>query len=295
LIESLKSEKDRGIKAIDAHCKTIERLKKELADALANRANPTPPAKGREMYIKPDVWDEVVIPLQDQAIHNVLVTGPAGCGKSKMAKEMAVALKTKFFTISFSGGVRYAQVFGTTQIKKDGSTEWVPSELLRAVQKPGLVLLDEIFAADANVLIGLNSLLETDSRSFLSPIGEIKVHKDCRFIACANTLGRTKDNKHRGAQRADDSLLDRFCVVHMSYDTEVEKTILKKLGMKNGDLLKKVADLREKLKVNQINFEASTRRLITCARLTISGLLPEKAFEMAFLNSLSKAERSRVC
>lgn len=289
IIEKLTSEKDDGLRA-------IERLKKELEEALAARSgSPKQPAEGREMYIKPDVWDEVVIPLQDESsIHNVLVSGPAGCGKSKMAKEIAKALELDFFTVSFSGGVRYAQVFGTTQIKKDGSTEWVPSELLMAVQRPGLVLLDEIFAADANVLIGLNSLLETGSRSFLSPIGEIKVHENCRFIACANTLGRTKDNKHRGAQRADDSLLDRFCVVHMTYDTNVERVVLEKLGAPLG-LLEKVSDLREKLRMNQIDFEASTRRLITCAKLIISGLSLAKAFEMAFLNSLSKTERSMVC
>jgi len=289
LIKEITSERNDSLAA-------IERLKKELEEALASKTKPVPPTKGREMYIKPNVWDEVIVPLQDKgSIHNILVSGPAGCGKSKMAKEIAKALKLDFFTVSFSGGVRYAQVFGTTQIKKDGSTEWVPSELLRAVQRPGLVLLDEVFAADANVLIGLNSLLETDSRSFLSPIGEIKVHENCRFIACANTLGRTKDTKHLGAQRADDSLLDRFCVVHMNYDTNVEKTILEKLGIKSDELLKRTSNLRDKLRTNQINFEASTRRLITCARLMISGLGFEKAFEMAFLNSLSKTERSMVC
>ena len=148
-----------------------------------------------EDYIKPDIFDECHALVT--ANINALLSGPAGCGKSRMVKEIATAMDLPFFTQSFSGGMRYAQVFGTTQIKTDGSTEWVPSQLLQAVQQKGVVLLDEIFSAEPDIALGLNCLIEADSRSIMTPIGRIDVHEECHFVGAANTVGRVVSRHFR--------------------------------------------------------------------------------------------------
>jgi hypothetical protein len=245
-------------------------------------------------YIKPPIWDEAIALIG--AGLNIFIPGPAGCGKSRMVAEAAKALELDLFTISFSGGLRYAQAFGSTHIH-EGNSEWRPAPLLEAVQKPGIILLDEIWSADPEVSLGLNSLLEPDSRSILTPIGKIKVHEGCRFVAAANTVGRSVSRQYTGAQRADDSLLDRFMVIPMGYDLEVEASILKKLGVNGkvaGYLLESLGGLRRQIAEANTPFDASTRRLISAARAYLAGIPKERAFEIAFLNSLSKAERSRL-
>lgn len=291
LLEMLKNN---GIAITDLQKQLKETL--ELVERLkaSRKKKPEQPKKGK--YIKPNIWDPVVNMIKGGI--NVLVSGPAGCGKSRMIAEMAVAMDTKYFCISFSGGVRYAQAFGSTQLNGNKS-RWEPSQLLKAVQKPGVVLLDEIFAADPEVLLGLNSLLEPDSRSILTPIGEIKVHKDCHFVACANTMGRSKDRQYKGAQRTDDSLLDRFAAVKMDYNGTVERQIIEKMGVDNGDnevefLISQLANLRNGVKLHNIPFDPSTRRLITAGKSILSGLDKEQAFAVAFTNSLSKIERGKI-
>jgi len=249
-------------------------------------------------YVKPEDFDRLASIIK--AKQNVLLVGPAGCGKSRLVSEIAKSLGKDLFTISFGGGMRYAQAFGSTHIT-NGDTEWKPSELLQAVQKPCVVFLDEVMGVDPDIGLGLNSLLEKDTRRFLSPIGEIKVHSECSFIAASNTTGReTRNRQYTGAQRADDSLLDRFSAVyHMDYNSEVESHLvynilnneLEHAGMLLLDMLTK---LRESIKVYAIPFDPSTRRLINAANLVLLGNHPREAFELSFLNSLTHTERSKI-
>jgi MoxR-like ATPase len=282
----------------------LDRDLDSVKELLGIKDEPTPaPPPGFPMipeapvvgeYIKPKCYDEIYHLVRSRV--NVLLTGPAGCGKSRMAEEIAKGLEVDFHAISFSGGMRYAQVFGTTQLK-DGESEWKPAELLEAIQKPGVILLDEVFAGDPDVLLGVNSMLEPNSRKILTPIGEIAVHDECRFIGAANTSGRTISRQYTGAQRSDDSLLDRFVQENVDYEPKTERKILEKLGveMTTAELLaEKLRDLREKIKSSNIPFDASTRRLISAARIKLSGIDTQRAFSLAFLNGLSKAERAKV-
>lgn len=252
-------------------------------------------SRNKNGYIKPDIYESATRTIK--AGINLLIHGPAGCGKSRMVKEITDDLKKEFVTVSFSGGTRYAQVFGSTKLE-DGNSRFEAGPLLKAVQlKNAVILLDEIFSGDPDVVMGLNSLLEPDSREIQTPAGIIKVHESCTFVAAANTTGRAISRQYTGAQRSDDSLIDRFTHLAMDYDPKAEKSILKAMDL-NGDagqLQDKIGKLRKKIKENNIPFDPSTRRLINAARLVRDAeFTADEAFDMAFLNSLSEAEKGKV-
>jgi len=276
----------------------VDDLLAKLKDALTEKQEPVPAIpdiKTAVGYTKPEIFDEVSAFVNSGI--NVLLTGPAGCGKSRMIKEIADSMETPFFTLSLSGGMRYAQVFGGTQIQENGSSAWVPSQLLNAVQDAGIVLLDEIFAADHNIAIGLNSLLEPDTRSITTPIGQINVHEDCRFVGAANTVGRSVSRQYTGATRCDDSLLDRFLTVPMDYSTKVESKILSRALPETGDrkwFKSTIKSLRSQVKQHNIPFDPSTRRLINSVKAFGCGVTRERAFEVAFLSGMSTAERGKI-
>ena len=293
ILKELQEKLNQLAKVIDK--KHIEELKKLIIENLkaVKVTLPNHIPKSAD-YIKPKIFDEITTLVKNKV--QVLLTGAAGCGKSRLFQEVAAVLDMPFFTFSMAGGMRYSQVFGREQIR-DGHSEFVEGQLLKAIQKPQVVFIDEIFGADSDVILGLNCITEPNTRKIETPRGTIKVHPECRIVAAANTTGRQFDKQYTGAKRADDSLLDRFICYRMEYDAEVEKGVLEKMsiGKEEGTyLLEQLGALRQKIRENNISFDPSTRRLIQAAILIQIGLKRERAFELAFLSPLSKAERAKI-
>lgn len=286
-------EKLKGLGTI-LNQKTVDQIKGLVAQAIKDASKlPEYVTKGTG-YIKPDIFDKIVAMIKGGV--QVFLNGDAGCGKSRLFEEVAKVLEIPFYTFSMSGGMRYSQVFGSIKIS-NGSSEFQEGELLKAIQKPGLVFIDEILGADPDVNLGLNPITEQNIRAIETPKGTIRVHKDCIICAAANTTGRQFDKQYTGAKRADDSLLDRFVTVHMGYDEKVERTIIKNSGIEQptGEyFLSNLKKLREAVRQQAIAFSPSTRRLINCIKVYKSGLKKEESFEYTFLSSLSKGERAKV-
>lgn len=249
-------------------------------------------------YYKPEIFDTCRTVLKTKK--NLLVYGPAGCGKSRLGRELAESLGLEYFPFSVGGGMRYAQVFGGTQMKVDADgnqfTEFTPSNLLEAIKRPALINLDEIFGLDPEVSLGLNSLLESNDRAIMTPAGLIECHEDCVFMATANTNGRTIDRQYTGALRADASLRDRFVKKHMDYSEAVESDLLDKCAVSDSRefLREQLIVLRREVSQCNIIFDPSTRRLISAIELVNEGIDKHEAFEMAFLEDLSQAERAKI-
>jgi hypothetical protein len=244
-------------------------------------------------YVKPKLFDRVACYLD--ARQNVLGVGPAGTGKSRLGREIAKAKGWNVFEQSLGGGMRYAQLIGRTVIS-DGDSHFELADLMVAVQDPDtLVILNEIFAVDSDVLLALNDMLERDTRQLWTPAGLIKVQ--CRFLATANTTGRSVSRQYTGAQRADDSLLSRFSAkIVIDYDHEVEAQLLKQIGEKDARhrISDRLQTLRNGISENNIPFDAGTRELISCIHNYAAVGDVDMAFDDAFLGGLSRNERTKL-
>lgn len=162
---------------------------------------------------------------------NILIVGPAGCGKTKMAHQVADALNLPFGMISCSAGMSENQLTGWLLPTGDnGRFEYNPSGFVKAYENGGVFLLDEIDAADENTLLVINAALANGHMSIpqrtTNPIA--MRHPDFVVIAAANTFGHGADMVYAGRNKLDGATLDRFRagVVKMDYDTKMEISLV---------------------------------------------------------------------
>jgi MoxR-like ATPase len=192
---------------------------------------------------------------------NVLLVGPAGCGKSHLAKQVAQALGRNFGTLHCSAGASESQVTGwLLPIGKGGAFEFKPAHFATLYSEGNsLFLIDEIDAADPNMLMVLNGALANGALHIpqCADRPEWERGKDAAIIAAANTYGHGADAVYAGRNQLDAATLDRFYVVEMGYDTALEKDI----GATQPEFYRWHSALREKANANKLRRVVSTRVL----------------------------------
>jgi len=170
-----------------------------------------------------------ILELASQRVHTMLV-GPAGCGKSFLAEQVAEDLNLKFYAVSCSAGMSEAMLAGwLLPTGKAGAFQYEPSPFVTAYENGGVFLFDEIDSADPNTLTFINSALSNGGMFVPQRLGKpfVKRHKDFVCIAAANTFGNGADMVYVGRNQLDGATLDRFRagMVTLDYDEEVERAL----------------------------------------------------------------------
>ena len=146
-----------------------------------------------------------------------LLTGERRCGKTTVVQQVAKDLGLDFFAVSMTRQTTLSHLLGFINV----NGTYIPSQLRQAAEFGGLFLLDEIDAADANVLLCLNPL-ENGYLSF--PDKVINIHKDFRILATSNPQDNHKD--YNGRSKLDAATLDRFDKVELEKDDMLEQSIV---------------------------------------------------------------------
>lgn len=160
---------------------------------------------------------------------NVLLVGPAGCGKTTLAHHIAKALGRAYGSLHCTAGASESQLTGwLLPVGEHGRFDYVASEFVTLYESGNSVfLLDEIDAADPNMLLVINSALANGAlhvpQRFQAP--HITRGKDSAIIAAANTYGTGADLVYAGRNQLDGATLDRFYVIEMDYDESLEHAI----------------------------------------------------------------------
>jgi energy-coupling factor transporter ATP-binding protein EcfA2 len=206
----------------------------------------------------------------------ILLVGPAGCGKSHLAEQIAKALGLRFGSISCSAGMSEGQITGRLIPTGDGGRfEYQRPQFVEFYEEGGVFLLDEIDAADANVLLVINQALANGHLPVPNRITNPQAnrHPDFVLIAAANTFGNGANRMYVGRNQLDESTLDRFRIgqVVMDYDRELEKSILS-----DTDLLEWLWNIRRKAAECQLRRVVSTRFIAKAATMRAAGWSPEK-------------------
>ena len=165
--------------------------------------------------------------------HNIptMLVGEAGSGKTTIAQHVAQGLGLEFFSLSMTRQTTLSILLGYRSV--DGT--YIPTELRRAVDNGGLYLLDEIDASDPNVLLALNTL-ENGYLTF--PDGIVKTHPDFRLMATANP--QNEHHHYTGRTKLDAATLDRFDIIDINRDHNLEATMVDFQTLQHIETLRKV-------------------------------------------------------
>lgn len=203
---------------------------------------------------------------------NPLLVGPAGCGKTFLAEQAAEALGIAYGHLCFSAGVSETWLFG-----RQTPSGFVEGEFSKLYKNGGLFLGDELDAADANLLLTINTALANGH--MYNPIsGEnIKRHKDFHFVGTANTFGKGGSSVYTGRSRLDAATLDRFTIILVDYMESVEETICP-----DKELRTYLQGVRKKVLSKASNEVISYRAFDKAFKLKASGLDLDTIKEMLF-------------
>lgn len=153
----------------------------------------------------------------------IMLTGPAGMGKSYWAANLARRLGLPFGSIPMAEGATPSWLLGRQTLQ--GFSE---SRFAQIWRDGGVFLFDEMDAADPNMLLVINDALANGV--LYNPVdgSQIERHPDCILIAATNTLGLGADRNYTGRNRLDFSTLDRWRMgrVTVPYSADTEEAIL---------------------------------------------------------------------
>ncbi|MFN9541215.1 MAG: AAA family ATPase, partial [Planctomycetota bacterium] len=84
---------------------------------------------------------EEILSLVGEGHQNVMMVGPAGSGKTTLAKNLAEALGREFGFISLSQGVTESHLMGRILPQEDGSWQYQPTRFIEIFETGGVFLL----------------------------------------------------------------------------------------------------------------------------------------------------------
>jgi len=216
----------------------------------------------------------------------VMIIGQKGTGKTSLVREYAIQKSKELESINFSFRTRESHLVGTKTLI-NGNIGFDEGILVKSMNEGNILYLDEINAAEADVLLRLDEALDDRRQIVLKESdGQVIKAKDSWFvIATINPL------THVGTKELPPQLLSRFPVrIRLDYPPEeVEYQIIKK-HVKNpteSDVLlgiKLANTLRQASAVEELYYSPSIRETIAFAKLLESGVSASESAKIVFGN-----------
>jgi MoxR-like ATPase len=237
-------------------------------------------------HVLPDVL------LALRAGTHVFLVGPAGTGKSMLAKQVAQAMGLDFQALSLGPTTPMSKVFGYY----DAHGTYHDTPFRRAFEHGGVMLLDELDNGHPGLLGELNQALALGTCAFADQM--VDAHPDFHLIATGNTYGSGGNRQYVGRQALDAATLDRFVVIDVPVDEQLEQRIA--LANAPGhtyevlELLEQVRTLRALAETKQLPVMFSPRASIDGAKLIAVGASTEQVMAWRVLRGLSKAHRTAL-
>lgn len=234
-------------------------------------------------HILPDALTSLVLNK------NVLLKGPTGAGKTKLAESLSAEVGQPMHSINCSVDLDAEALLGfKTLVEKDGNTsiQFVEGPVIQAMKNGHLLYIDEINMAKPETLPILNGVLDY-RRTITNPFtGEvIKAAEGFTVIAAIN-------EGYVGTVPLNEALKNRFIVIDVPYiqGSILEEVLKVQSSLKNEDLIKLFVQLSEDLVTQVRNGQipeeaASVRALIDTCDLAVF-LPPMRAIQRGIIDKV---------
>jgi MoxR-like ATPase len=222
---------------------------------------------------------------------NIMMVGPAGCGKTQAAKSLPEAMKNPFFYFNLGATQDpRSTLIGNTHFK-EGETIFDKSPFVTAIEtENAIILLDELSRAHPEAWNILMTVLDEGQRylrldeSVNAPI--IKVANGVSFIATAN-IG----TEYTSTRVLDRALMDRFEIIEVDILSLEQESILltKRFPEIDPTLINAVADIADSTRKEwrseegKLSTMISTRMTVRICELLADGFDLEESTQVSVL------------
>ena len=221
---------------------------------------------------------------------NIMMTGPAGCGKTMAAKSLVNSLDRPdyYFNLGATQDPR-STLIGNTHFDSKKGTYFSESHFVKAIQTPNaVILLDELSRAHPDAWNILMTVLDYGQRYLRldesTGSDTIKVAEGVTFVATAN-IG----NEYTSTRVMDKALMDRFTIVEMDVLSEADENSLLNIMFPSVDsqLLSNVAKIATLTRTEsnsdtaRITSGISTRTTVELCGLLYDGFSLEESAEVS--------------
>jgi cobaltochelatase CobS len=214
---------------------------------------------------------------------NLYLSGPTAAGKSSFIEQLANRLGLEVFRMPCHKDVEMLDFTGGMELTPAG-TEYIPGALIMAMERGGILLIDEKDLLNPSVGAALHTVL--DGKPLYVPQAKrwISPGKMFRVAATGNSAGLGDSTKlYKGVNRMNVATIRRYLHVKVDYMSQDEesallKRLLPKLSDTARDIMLRVANMTRQAFVGglqevtgdeQLDVVISTDTLITWGKIVL--------------------------
>ncbi|WP_436197914.1 ATP-binding protein [Geobacillus thermocatenulatus] len=227
---------------------------------------------------------------------NVLLKGPTGSGKTRLAETLSALFGQPMHSINCSVDLDAEALLGFKTIVHQNSQaviEYVPGPVIQAMTKGHLLYIDEINMAKPETLPILNSVLDYRRRLTNPLTGDVVQAKPTFGVIAAINEG------YIGTVPLNEALKNRFVVINVPYvqGETLKSVLLAQTTLTDETLIDRFvalsADLLVQVRNGQIAEEAASVRALLDACDLAAYMPPLRAIERSIVDKLDD-ERERA-